>query len=41
LALLDYCAVQHPDGSEDTRAIMTRLAEPLADHVKRCLERLL
>ncbi|HTE45857.1 MAG TPA: type II toxin-antitoxin system HipA family toxin [Gemmatimonadaceae bacterium] len=32
--------IQHPDGNDDTRAIMTRLAEPLADHVKRCLKRL-
>ncbi len=32
--------IQHPDGNDDTRAIMTRLAEPLAEHVTRCLKRL-
>jgi hypothetical protein len=32
--------IQHPDGNDDTRTITTRLAEPLADHVKRCLKRL-
>jgi serine/threonine-protein kinase HipA len=32
--------IQHPDANADTRTIMTRLAEPLADHVKRSLKRL-
>ncbi|MEO7086652.1 MAG: type II toxin-antitoxin system HipA family toxin [Gemmatimonadaceae bacterium] len=32
--------IQHPDGNEDTRAIMTRLAEPIADHVRRRIKRL-
>jgi serine/threonine-protein kinase HipA len=32
--------IQHPDRNDDTRALMTRLAEPFADHVKRCLKRL-
>jgi serine/threonine-protein kinase HipA len=32
--------IQHPDGNDETRAIMTRLAEPIADHVQRCLRRL-
>lgn len=32
--------IAHPDGNDETRRIMTRLAEPIADHVKRCLGRL-
>ena len=32
--------IAHPDGNKETRAIMTRLAEPIADHVERCLTRL-
>jgi serine/threonine-protein kinase HipA len=31
--------IAHPDGDDETRQIMTRLAEPIADHVKRCLRR--
>ena len=32
--------IAHPDGNERTRTIMTRLAEPISDHVTRCLKRL-
>ena len=32
--------IKHPDGNERTRAIMSRLAEPIADHVEHCLKRL-
>ena len=32
--------IQHPGGNEETRAVTTRLAEPLADQVKRCVKRL-
>ena len=31
--------IKHPDGNERTRAIMSRLAEPIADHVEHCLKR--
>jgi serine/threonine-protein kinase HipA len=31
--------IAHPDGDEETRAIAMRLAEPILDHVKRCLDR--
>jgi serine/threonine-protein kinase HipA len=31
--------IRHPGGNEETRAIVERLAEPVAAHVRRCLER--
>jgi hypothetical protein len=31
--------IKHPGGNERTRAIMSRLAEPIADHVEHCLKR--
>ncbi len=32
--------IAHPDGDDTTRTIVKRLAAPIVDHVKRCLERL-
>ncbi len=32
--------IEHPDGGAETRDIMERLAEPVADHARRCLKRL-
>lgn len=32
--------IAHPAGNDETRAIMTRLAEPIGDHLTRCLGRL-
>jgi hypothetical protein len=32
--------IAHPDGNDETRMIMTRLAEPVAQHVKARMRRL-
>lgn len=32
--------IAHPDGDDETRGIVMRLTEPIADHVTRCLKRL-